>query len=167
MSQAELEATSHAELVRLCGAEASHRKTVEAERDRLRVRTHEIQEAADKRAAALQARVAAFDRAIDTAKGAAKSFKADWTADPPSQQEGGFWRYTSALTREVLIGFMGRTQEAEAERDRLRKAPRPMLAALQSWAENADESDELGPNAAEFVLQMVAEARAALKALDD
>src|SRR5262245_65107160 len=34
-----------------------------------------------------------------------------------------------------------RTHEIQEAADRLRKAPRPMLAALQSWAENADESD--------------------------
>lgn len=90
-------------------AEADARN-VRAEVERLRARTHEIAAAKDRKMSDLQSRVEQTDRAFAEARERVKDVKADWTTDPPSQEEGGFWRYTSYNTK-MALGVMAKEVE--------------------------------------------------------
>lgn len=75
---------------------------LEAEVQRLRARTHEIAAQKDREMAELRSKVERQDADYARAREAVKEVRADWTTDPPSQEEYGFWRYTSQNTRTAL-----------------------------------------------------------------
>ena len=108
----------------------AERDEARKEAERLRTRTHEIQEAADKRNASLQKAVDNYRNAFARAREMVKDVKADWTTDPPSQGDYGFWRYTSQNTTDTLAYMASQIIEAEQSRDQLREALRGTREAL-------------------------------------
>ena len=129
----------------------AERDEARKEAERLRTRTHEIQEAADKRNASLQKAVDNYRNAFARAREMVKDVKADWTTDPPSQGDYGFWRYTSQNTTDTLAYMASQIIEAEQSRDQLREALREAEAQRDDLAQRLTEAlgHERQPNGAE------------------
>lgn len=101
-----------------------------AEVQRLRKRTHELADRANQQSRGLISQVARYRGDFDRAREMVRHVKADWTADPPSQEELGFWRYSSQNTITCLAFMAKRIAELEAERDRMRLRAEMSEAAL-------------------------------------
>lgn len=84
---------------------------------RLRKRTHELASRAEQRTSILMSQVARYRGDYDRAREMVRHVKADWTTDPPSQEELGFWRYSSHNTIACVAFMAKRITELEAERD--------------------------------------------------
>jgi hypothetical protein len=98
------------------GRDEEIRETVE----RLRQRVHEVADEGNQRAAHLQSKCDRYDAIVERAREFTRQWRADWTTDPPSQTEYGWWRYTSQATTEIVIGLMGLLEEAEEKLDVMR-----------------------------------------------
>jgi hypothetical protein len=92
--------------------EVVEKAVVDAERERLRRRTHEIAEAKDAEHAAVKRELGKLRSAVDQARERTKDWKADWTDDPRSQGPYGWWRYTSHNRAMEAVALV-------AERERL------------------------------------------------
>jgi hypothetical protein len=84
----------------------------EAEIKRLRSRTHQIQQAESARHASLESQVASWQRDMSLAKERVKDWRVDWTTDPPSQGEHGFWAYCSQNNKDDVLALVIEKQEA-------------------------------------------------------
>jgi hypothetical protein len=70
--------------------------------------------------ARIAARLGRYEAAFERARKTVHGMHADWTHDPPSQEDDGLWRYSSQNTRVALAFLAMRLTEVEAERDRWR-----------------------------------------------
>lgn len=117
---------------------------VEVEVERLRKRSHEIATAKDREMASLQSQVDRYRHAFAQAREVIKDFRADWTTDPPSQEEDGFWRYTSEVTREAMGAVMLAANERELKyRKRAQDAEDKAFFAERAYKALAREAADL------------------------
>ena len=113
-----------------------------AEADRLRARTHEIQERESRERAALQSQVDRFRHAFARAEEAVRDFRADWTTDPPSQEPYGFWRYTSQVTKDAMALVVQQRLDAEMNLEQAEADWQDAMAELEATKRAKAENDE-------------------------
>jgi hypothetical protein len=87
---------------------------------RLRQRNHSIAAAKDREMAEWQSEAMRYRHYFAEARKRVGHWLADWTSDPPAQEEGGWWRYTSENHRTEVAALVREIHEAREERDRLR-----------------------------------------------
>lgn len=110
---------------------------LEGERERLRRRTHEIQEAADKKMGKLESQVAQYRNRFTAARDRVAPWVATWTTDPPSQERFGWWRYASQDQVDEITALVSEVRDAQAERDRLREAARTVSTVWRAGGPDA------------------------------
>lgn len=88
---------------------------LQADNDRLRARTHEIQERADKRNASLQSLVDEARNRWAAAEREVAELVAEW-ADVKYQTPGSFWGMTSQRSRDTLMRLVAEREEARSQR---------------------------------------------------
>jgi hypothetical protein len=83
---------------------------------RLRRQNHEHAERRDREMAELRSKVAKYENAYHAAKERVRGTPVDWmhwTTDAAAQEPDGWWRYTSQITRDVLMAAALDTRAAE------------------------------------------------------
>lgn len=105
-------------------------RELEAEVERLRARTHEIQEGWDKKCGKLRAEAARRQRYFDEAREKVSHWTSDWhTTD---NGPGSWWRSTSSNHATEVTALIARATDAEAELAELRAAAREAIEAFDA-----------------------------------
>jgi chromosome segregation ATPase len=97
---------------------------LEEDVERLRARTHQIAEAKDAEHKQAMRDYGRLREAVESARERTRSWEVDWTTDPPSQADYGWWRYTSHNHAMEVVALLVARDAAEAERDALAAALR-------------------------------------------
>jgi hypothetical protein len=82
--------------------------------DRLRARTHDIAAEHQTRTHRMERDLARCRERFAKAREYTKHWKVEWTTDPASQKEDGWWRYTSCWAIDNVTALVARAEEAEA-----------------------------------------------------